>query len=759
MFSLQRGRCSDATVNASADLETPVPSRLRLRFGALIEAGAVAAALAMAAVTYLVLRGTSQAQELLSPAAGAFLLLGNLVPVVALLVLIGRRIARRRAARANVVGRGKLHARLVAIFSLIASVPIILAVIAASIMFQSINQFWVSNRAENAFNATIALVEDAQNQSIERWLQEAQTMSGDISRNRQELPPGKRVFSDYLTFQAFNRHLNQAVAFVYQGGDAMNVIAVCDDTRVCPPNAKAFDERVTPEVLAIVREHPKGMIQRAPDSIWIVMPVPGMANTYLYVATDKDAAFLDRQHLAASDVIKDYRGMQGRARALQLKFNALLFAVAVLIVGLTVWIALVVADHLVRPINVLVGAAHRVADGDLAVRIPEPQSDDEVGTLGSAFNVMTERLEAQTSDLENRRALIEAVMSGVTSGVISIDASRTVRLVNSAAATLLNAAERDPVGQPLKAVAPELDALLDNSQHEAIVQIGGDGDAKTLAVQITGDAAGRVLTFDDITQQLLDQRRAAWSDVARRVAHEIKNPLTPIQLAAERLQRRFGKQFEGQDTTFRRLTDIIVRQVGDLRRMVDEFSSFARMPKPVFREESLVDIGRQALFLHEVAHPRIRFRFDHDEPAPTLVCDRRQIGQALTNIVKNAVEAIEVKGEEATGEIVMTLSNGEGSKTITVTDDGVGLPSERSRIMEPYMTTRARGTGLGLAIVKKIAEEHCGEISFTDRSGGGTIVTMRFDTQMLAALDISGKAPEAESEDAPLPALTRNRNS
>ena len=346
----------------------------------------------------------------------------------------------------------------------------------------------------------------------------------------------------------------------------------------------------------------------------------------------------------------------------------------------------------------------------------------------------------------------------MTAGVISIDTDRTIQLANSSAAALLNTAGGDPVGRPLKAVAPELDALLDEGQREAIVQIA-DGEPRTLAVKITGDAEGQVLTFDDITQQLLDQRRAAWSDVARRIAHEIKNPLTPIQLAAERLQRRYGKQFDGQDATFNRLTDTIVRQVGDLRRMVDEFSSFARMPKPVFREESLVDIGRQALFLHEVAHPKVVFRLDTDEPPPMLVCDRRQIGQALTNIVKNAVEAIEAKGDDARGEIVMTLHEDDGATTITVADDGVGLPSERNRLVEPYMTTRARGTGLGLAIVKKIAEEHFGEITFADRAGGGTVVTMRFDAHTLAALDISGGHPEASGDDAPLPALTRNRNS
>jgi two-component system nitrogen regulation sensor histidine kinase NtrY len=249
---------------------------------------------------------------------------------------------------------------------------------------------------------------------------------------------------------------------------------------------------------------------------------------------------------------------------------------------------------------------------------------------------------------------------------------------------------------------------------------------------------GHVITFDDITDQLLDQRRAAWSDVARRIAHEIKNPLTPIQLAAERLQRRYGKEITSDGATFERLTGTIVRQVGDLRRMVDEFSSFARMPKPVFREEAIVEVARQSLFLHEVAHPDISFTLSAPEPSPMLVCDRRQLGQALTNVVKNAVEAIQQRREtgEAAGEdrVSMRIYGAETNLCIEIADTGIGLPSDRGRLTEPYMTTRAKGTGLGLAIVKKIVEEHFGAIEFDDASGGGTLVRLVFDIETLARL-------------------------
>ena len=470
----------------------------------------------------------------------------------------------------------------------------------------------------------------------------------------------------------------------------------------------------------------------------------------------------------ARSVFADYKLLLSRLYAIQIQFNIVLLIISLLVIGAVVFVALAVADRLVRPVGELVAAARRVEGGDLTARVAAPTTQDEVGTLANAFNAMTSRLQEQTSalvsansQLDSRRALIEAVMSGVTAGVISIGHDGVVRLINSSAIALLGVGENAPVGQPLSAVSSDLDALRHGDAREAVIQITARGEARTLAVKITGDEDGQVLTFDDITQQLLDQRRAAWSDVARRIAHEIKNPLTPIQLAAERLQRRYGKQIAADDGTFTRLTDTIVRQVGDLRRMVDEFSSFARMPKPVFREESLLDIGRQALFLHEVAHGDIRFDLVHDEPPPMLVCDRRQIGQALTNIVKNAVEAIEALAVESPRSVVMTLSQDNDGRqvTISVADSGVGLPFERDRIVEPYMTTRARGTGLGLAIVKKIVEEHFGTMAFSDRDGGGTIVTMTFDAAMLATLDCGIDSDVTADAESRLSALTRNRNS
>src|SRR4029453_12338747 len=333
-----------------------------------------------------------------------------------------------------------------------------------------------------------------------------------------------------------------------------------------------------------------------------------------------------------------------------------------------------------------------------------------------------------------------------------------ILLTNRSAETLLQQGEESIEEKELADVSPELGEFLHGETRDANLLVNLAEGQRTLAVKRMRYADGSVLTFDDITDQLSDQRRAAWSDIARRIAHEIKNPLTPIQLAAERLQRRYGAEVSSDPETFGRLTDTIIRQVADLRRMVDEFSNFARMPKPVFREENVHDIARAALFLHEVAHPGITFSLDPPSGEIRLVCDRRQLGQALTNIVKNGVEAIELRRNRGTenpdGDRVDLCIRREADQLVfDLTDTGIGLPEDRERLTEPYMTTRVRGTGLGLAIVKKIVEEHMGEIAFLDRPGGGTHVRIAFDSERLAALateeapSTSLDEPNSDAED------------
>jgi two-component system nitrogen regulation sensor histidine kinase NtrY len=347
---------------------------------------------------------------------------------------------------------------------------------------------------------------------------------------------------------------------------------------------------------------------------------------------------------------------------------------------------------------------------------------------------------------------MEAVLSSVTAGVIALDSKNKVLLVNRSAETLLQKNQDEVEGKGLGAISPDLAEFMRGEQSEANVIVTAEAAQRTLAVKRVRYQDGSVLTFDDITDQLTDQRRAAWSDIARRIAHEIKNPLTPIQLAAERMQRKFGAEITSDKETFERLSSTIIRQVGDLRRMVDEFSSFARMPKPAFRDEDVHEIARQALFLHEVAHPAITFALNPPEGEFRMVCDRRQLAQALTNVVKNGVEAIESRinrGEHslAGDRVELRIHEEDSHLVIDLLDTGIGLPEDRERLTEPYMTTRVRGTGLGLAIVKKIVEEHMGEIAFLDRAGGGTHVRISFDTRKLASLESDAEDQEQDDQD------------
>jgi two-component system, NtrC family, nitrogen regulation sensor histidine kinase NtrY len=691
----------------------------------------------------------------MTPPLVALLLVANLVPAIALLVLWGRRVARKRAAQSPIGGGGRLHVRLVALFSTIAAVPTILVVIFASLLFQYGVEFWFSDRARGMLENAGELAQGYYQEKRQDVAAETVTMAGDLRDYLAQARSDSPEFVEGYGWQVLSREFSEsAIISIGTDGTARTLAMV-------NPDARPVERRVSPDIVARLLRGENVVVTDSVDRIEAVTRLLPDQATFLYNSRISDPQAL-AQTARAKAVLADYDALLERSRTLQLRFNAALLLITLLIVGAAVWIALTVADRLVRPVGELVDAARKVTAGDLSARVDTPRERDEIGTLANAFNRMTRRLEEQTQQLvgandllDRRRAFTEAVLSGVTAGVISVDPDRRIRLINSSAASLLKAGD-DAVGRLLDDIAPELAGLLGGEDHEKVVQLTSGGEPRTLAVKIVATERGFVLTFDDITEQLLDQRRAAWSDVARRIAHEIKNPLTPIQLAAERLQRRYGKEVVSDKSTFERLTETIIRQVGDLRRMVDEFSSFARMPKPLFREEAIVDVARQALFLHEVAHPGIRFTLDAPDPSPILVCDRRQLGQALTNIVKNGVEAIERKCEDRPidGYIAMRLIEADERRlVIEIEDNGAGLPAERGRLFEPYMTTRVRGTGLGLAIVKKITEEHFGTIELKDREGGGTIVAISLDRQALAPL--VDRDTEIEEERAPI-ALARS---
>lgn len=703
---------------------------------------------AMAAISYQIVTNQDSSLALLTPPMVAMLLVANLVPAMALMVFAARRLAMRRAAASPVGGRGRLHVRLVALFSVIASVPTLLVVIFASLLFQSGMQFWFSDRASTVLQSAENVAQIYEAEHKDRLQLDVKTMGGDMVDLINRYGLDSKAFENQFWFQTAARQLTEtAILSLNSKNEIQTQIGVNLYDR-------PLEKRFSAEELRTMKAGEVRVVRKTPDRVEAVVRLDPVAPVYFYGARKVNTQATESMAQARS-AASEYQENLERSRLLQFRFNAALFLVSLFIVGLAIWTAFALADRLVRPVGELVDAARRVAAGDLSARVPTSRVQDEVGTLGNAFNRMTRRLEEQTGallsandQLDSRRAFIEAVLSGVTAGVISVGYDRNVRLLNSSAEALLKTSNRAAVGKSLATLGPELDRQLDSEAREDIIQFTSGGEPRTLAVKRVKVEGGHVLTFDDITEQLIDQRRAAWSDVARRIAHEIKNPLTPIQLAAERLQRRYGKEISSDPSTFERLTGTIVRQVGDLRRMVDEFSSFARMPKPVFREEDIVEIARQALFLHEVAHPEIDFRLDAPEPAPLLVCDRRQIGQALTNIVKNGVEAIKQNGEvggQGPRSITMRVASEGGCISIDVSDTGIGLPPERDRLTEPYMTTRTKGTGLGLAIVKKIVEEHFGSIAFDDVPGGGTKVHIVFDAEALAKLDGSSSVNPQEN--------------
>jgi two-component system, NtrC family, nitrogen regulation sensor histidine kinase NtrY len=702
--------------------------------------------------SYFVLAGGDPGQKLLTPPLVALLLIANLIPAIALIVLIGRRVAKRRAIDAHLQRGGRLHVRLVALFSLIASIPVLLMVIFASLLFQYGVDFWYSDRARTMFENANTMAQTFYAEKQQRIIRETELMASDLSFNLSVAPIDSKAFNENFAYQVYMRELSEASIVRISGKGASQSLALVN------PYDRPTDNWVPPQVVNKLRETKRTVFEDKSGRMQAITPLPGTTDTYVYAARVSGAEAV-AQTRRFGLVLKNYNDLVERSRTLQLQFHAALFLITLMIVGIAVWVALSVADRLVKPVGDLVFAARKVTEGDLDARVKTPKSRDEVSILATAFNRMTERLSVQRHELveaseliDRRRAFIEAVLSGVTAGVIAVGHEGEVRIMNQSAAQLLG--RTDETGQQLREIAPELADHLDNDGQDAIVELATSEGTRTLAVHSSRDEGGFVLTFDDITAQLNDQRRAAWADVARRIAHEIKNPLTPIQLAAERLKRRFTAEIDSDPATFERLTETIIRQVGDLRRMVDEFSSFARMPKPVFREETLIDICRQAVFLHEVAHPKVNFAIDAPDTGLTLVCDRRQLGQAMTNLVKNGVEAIAARSEPPVGHVLVSVTARGEMIDICVSDDGIGLPNERERIAEPYMTTRAGGTGLGLAIVKKIVEEHCGMLSFADRAGGGTMVTLSFNRETLLGMTCEATAA-GDSDDQRMAALTR----
>ena len=715
----------------------------RANFYLWLEIIAGVALVTMFASSYLTLTGAADPRRLVPSWQAAAMLVGTLIPALTLVVLLGRRLAIRRSGGTT----ARLHVNLVFFFSLVAAIPTLFVAVFASILFQTGVAFWNSDSSRGLFENANNLAQGYYQQTREDMRLETVAMVGDI---RDYLGQGSITspdFDDGYVYQVVYRGFNESAILQQLAGGELRTLAIVD-----PEEGSSTENQISADVLRRLQAGEDVVINLTAQRITAVAPIDRDQGIYLYVARNAGDLNVVSQLGSARGVLREYEVVTQRARVLQVRFNLALFAMSLTLVGLAVWFALRFADRQVKPLADLVTAAREVGAGNYALRVGGRTGPDEIGLLNRAFNRMTEQIESQTDaliganrQLAERRAFMEAVLQSITAGIISVDEKGEVALMNnSAQELLLDRAGPAPIGLQLAEIAPQIAALLRSGASGGVVQYSKAGELQTLAVKTAPAADGHVITFDDITRQLVDQRQAAWSDVARRIAHEIKNPLTPIQLATERLKRRYRKQIEHDGELFEELTGTIIRQVGDLRKMVDEFSSFARLPKPVFRNEDAVDLVRQALFLQEVAHPEIDYRFSSPENVPDIDCDRHQFGQAMTNVLKNAAEAIGSRRREADadyrGRIEVAVESDEATLTVCVTDNGVGLPQGVERIMEPYVTTREKGTGLGLAIVKKIVEEHGGELSFASAPGGGTRASMRFARDPAAAREGSEAA-------------------
>ena len=719
-------------------------ARLRPVFGRRL-AGKLAVALTVAAIasglaTYFQLSSGEISQR---PNVVLLLLYLDLVLLLLLAALVARRIVQIWVERRRGSAGAKLHVRLVVLFSSLAALPAIVVAGFSVVFFDMGLQSWFSDRVRSALTESLAVAEAYLGEHRNTIRGDAIAMALDLSREGPVLRLNPRALGQLLNAQMSLRALNEAVVFEPGGRVlAFSGLALSLALDIIPNWALARADAgdvvlIDPDV------GPGAAVQR--DRVRVLMRLGNLDGLYLLVGRLVDpevVAHVERTRFAVSA----YEALEGQRSGLQITFALVFIVVALLLLLAAIWVGLVFANRLIEPIGALIGAAERVSAGDLSARVDDARATDELGMLARAFNRMTGQLAAQHRELieanrqlDERRRFTETVLAGVSAGVVGLDEAGLINLPNRSASILLSADLEAQIGNPLADIVPEFAPLLAVARaggrvERQEVSIARDGRRRTLLVGIGSERLdagidGYVVTFDDITALQTAQRQAAWADVARRIAHEIKNPLTPIQLSAERLKRKYLAEIQTDPETFRICTETIVRQVGDIGRMVDEFSAFARMPAPVMKDEDLAELVRQTVFLQRQAHPEIAFDIAIETGGWRHVLDARQIRQALTNLLQNAIDAIAGRDvpDAPPGRIHVALALVEDRKAIIVADNGRGLPeAERERLTEPYVTTRAKGTGLGLAIVKKIMDDHAGELRLEDNAGGGARVQLVF---------------------------------
>lgn len=746
------GQMMDEPVQQAAQGAKP---RRRLVAARLFAPVVVVLSLAMAVATFLILMGLTSIVPTPHVVTGVLTAAG--VAVLILVVVIAREVWLILKARARGRAASRLHVRIVGLFAGVAVVPaIVVAVVASLTLDRSLDRYF-STRTQEIVGAASSVAQTYVREHALSIRGDVLAMGNDISRMKNLYDTDMEKFRQILTAQAALRNLPGAQLIRRDLSVVERVNLRTDREYIVPPDIAIGDATV---------EQPIIYLPSDADFVGAVVPLTGFDGMYLYVARPIDPRVIGYLNVTRQ-TLSDYRALEERRFIVQIAF-ALMYSFITLIVLLSaVWMAINFSKWLVAPIRRLMWAADRVAAGNLDVQVPVNGAEGDLATLGATFNNMTSELKTQRNALvtardqmDSRRRFTEAVLSGVGAGVIGLDAAACVTILNRSAEKLLGLTEAEALGRPLAEVVPETAGLIEEARgagQQRIVQgnvtVQRDGRERTFAVRFTteqsaADDHGWVVTLDDITALITAQRTSAWADVARRIAHEIKNPLTPIQLSAERLKRKYGRHITQDRDVFDQCTDTIIRQVGDIGRMVDEFSSFARMPKPVVDAQDLAETVRQAVFLMRVGHPDVTFEAELPASLPARF-DRRLISQALTNILKNAAEAIEGVPEEDRGKgriHVGVKAEGE-DLVIDVIDNGAGLPKEkRSRLLEPYVTTREKGTGLGLAIVGKIMEEHGGSIELNDSpEGRGAWVRLRMRADGLPPAGAGGAQPVPET--------------
>ncbi len=663
------------------------------------------------------------------------LLLIDLVLLLSVGAIILRRLVLMWVARRSGSAGSRLHARLVALFSILAVAPAIFVAVFSALFFSLGIEGWFSDRVKTAVDESAAVAEAYVEEHRKLIIAEVSAMATDLERQSQLLLRDPALFNQYVEFQAGIRSLPEAVVFDSSG-------------RVFGRSPLSFSLEFDGLPVDILREAAVGdiiVLQGGENRVRALTRLGGFSDAYLYVGRFIDANVL--AHVRRNrEAVAAYENLEGQRAEIEATFAMIFIVVSVMLLLVAVWAALVMANRLVRPLGDLVVAAEKVRSGDLSVRVGEDPSGDEVSTLSRAFNRMTNQLEGQrtelvdaNSQLDLRRRFTEAVLTGVTAGVIGLDPDGRVNLPNRSALDLLDTDADALSGEDLAVAVPEMAPLLEQAavrpdrRIEDEITVLREGRERQLLVRVAaeradGELRGFVVTFDDITELAAAQRRAAWSDIARRIAHEIKNPLTPIRLAAERLRRKYHNEIKTDPDVFADCTETIIRQVDDIGHLINEFSNFARMPAPEFHREDVSEIARQILFLQQVGNPGITYESSLPLEPLIIHCDRSQVGQALTNILQNAAQAFEeMEALPQTSSIRLTVTADQERVQIEVSDNGCGLPKDlRDSVTEPYVTSRENGTGLGLAIVNKIMEDHGGNLLLEDAPGGGTRASMTF---------------------------------